>query len=220
MSEELKETHVEETIETKTADEPVNTEKEVKTFTQEEIDKIVADRIARERKKYSDYDDLKTKASEYEKAVEEKRLAELSEKERLEEIAKKHETEKQTLAQQLEQLKSQVQREKVVNEFIKLATSANIAYIDDALKLADLSAVEVGEDGKVIGVDEVISSLVQDKPFLVTQQKKEPKTIGNPSNPSPTDEVKTLEAQLEEAKSKRDFSKVIELSNKIKGLLK
>jgi hypothetical protein len=34
-----------------------------KTLTQAEVDKIVADRVARERKKFADYDDLKKKAA-------------------------------------------------------------------------------------------------------------------------------------------------------------
>lgn len=193
-----------------------------KTFTQEELDKIVADRIARERKKlerFADYDDIKKKAEEYEKALEEKRLAELTEKERLEEIAKKHETEKQTLAQELEQLRESVKRERIVNEFIKVATALNVAYIDDALKLADLSAVMVDEEG-VKGVKEAVEALVQHKPFLVAQTKKEPKIVGGPTGYSVSDEVKTLESQLEEAKRKRDFGLVLELSNKIKQLLK
>ncbi|MDP1417438.1 hypothetical protein Q8G35_03335 [Peribacillus simplex] len=65
---------------------------EAKTFTQAEVDKILTDRIARANRKlekFADYDDVKTKASEYEKLLEEKRLAELSKKGRLEEIAKK-----------------------------------------------------------------------------------------------------------------------------------
>jgi hypothetical protein len=40
---------------------------EGKTLTQAEVDKIVADRVARERKKFADYDTLKKKASEYDK---------------------------------------------------------------------------------------------------------------------------------------------------------
>lgn len=38
-----------------------------KTLTQAEVDRIVADRITRERKKFADYDDLKKKASEFDK---------------------------------------------------------------------------------------------------------------------------------------------------------
>lgn len=37
---------------------------------QEEFDKIIADRLTRERAKFADYDEIKTKASEYDKVVE------------------------------------------------------------------------------------------------------------------------------------------------------
>jgi hypothetical protein len=39
-----------------------------KTFTQAEVDKIVRDRVARERAKYADYDDLKAAAAEGDKS--------------------------------------------------------------------------------------------------------------------------------------------------------
>jgi len=184
-----------------------------KTFTQAELDEIVAKRLQRERKKYekfADYDDLKKKAEEYERVLEEKRLAELSEKERLEEIAKKYESEKQTLEQQLTELRETIKREKIVNEFIKVATALNVAYIDDALKLADLSAVTVDEEG-VKGVKEAVEALVQHKPFLLAQAKKEPKTIGNPSNPNPNEAAqKTAEQLLKEAEEKAKKSGRIE----------
>lgn len=186
------------------AEPPAADPEPAKTFTQEELDKIVADRIARERKKYekyADYDDLKKRAEEYEKVLEERRLSEMSEKERLEEIAKKYEAEKQTLASELEQVRESVKRERVVNEFIKVATALNVAYIDDALKLADLSAVTVDEEG-VKGVKEAVEALVQHKPFLLAQAKKEPKTIGNPSNPNPDGGQKTAEQLLKEAADK------------------
>lgn len=195
-----------------------------KTFTQEELDKIVADRIARERKKlekFSDYDDLKTKAEQYERELEEKRLAELSEKERAEEIAKKYEEERNALSQQLEELSAKVHREKVTNAFIKAAPSVNIPSdrIDAALKLADLSAVKV-EENEVVGLDDVLKSLVDQYSFLA--DVKTPKPVGSPTNngnPS-NDEVKTLETQLDEAKKKKDFMRVIEISNKLKQFLK
>ena len=49
-----------------------NTDKnpETSTFTQEQVDAIVADRLKRERAKYADYDDLKTKATKYDEAEE------------------------------------------------------------------------------------------------------------------------------------------------------
>lgn len=41
-----------------------------RTFTQEEMDAIISDRLKRERAKYSDYDDLKTKAAAFDAAEE------------------------------------------------------------------------------------------------------------------------------------------------------
>jgi hypothetical protein len=190
-----------------TAEESVN--KPDKTFTQEELDKIVADRIARERKKvekFADYDELKTKASEYEKALEEKRLAELSAQERAEEIAKKFEAERNEYAKQLETLKAQAEREKIHNAFIKAAPGVNIPSdrIDAALKLADLSAVTVGENG-IEGLEAVMSALVEQYGFLA-ETKKPQKPIGDATN-SPKDTAdKTSEQMLREAaeKARRD----------------
>ena len=76
-----------------------------RTFTQAEMDAIIGDRLKRERAKYADYDELKTKATAYDEAAEaskselqkaveraEKAEAELSsmkaEKEHAEKVAK------------------------------------------------------------------------------------------------------------------------------------
>jgi hypothetical protein len=187
-----------------TVEEPVKTT-ETKTFTQDELDKIVADRIARERKKmdkFADYDDLKTKASEYEKALEEKRLAELSAQERAEELAKKFETERNDYANQLKEYQTKVERQQVVNEFIKAAPSANIPAdrIDAALKLADLSAVTVGEDG-VDGLADVMKALVEQYSFLA-DVKKPQKPIGEATNNSNEVVDKTTEQLLRDAAEK------------------
>ena len=40
------------------------------SFSQEQVDAIVRDRLAREREKYKDYNDLKSKAAEYDKQQE------------------------------------------------------------------------------------------------------------------------------------------------------
>lgn len=54
-------------VQTATAAQP---ETEPKTFTQEEMNAIVADRLGRERAKYADYDSLKEKAEKYDAAEE------------------------------------------------------------------------------------------------------------------------------------------------------
>jgi hypothetical protein len=44
-----------------------DTQQDTKTFTQADVDRLLADRLARERKKYAGYDDFKKKASELDK---------------------------------------------------------------------------------------------------------------------------------------------------------
>lgn len=190
-----------EQTESTTQDEPA------KTFTQEELDKVVADRLAREKKKlekFADYDDLKTKLSEFESAEQTRKEAEMTELEKLQKQLADKETNEQTLAQQLADMKKTVEAEKIRNEFIKVATSENIAYLDDALALADLSAVKIDEDGKVVGMVEVIKSLVDNKPFLLA--KKQSKPIGESTNGNTDRADKTAEQLLKEAAEKARIS--------------
>lgn len=190
-----------------------------KTFTQAQLDELIAKRIERERKKFADYDELKTKLSEFETKAEEQRQAELSEVEKAQEQAKKFEEQYKELAAQLEAERTKAQQDKIRFEFTKVASSANIIDIDAAIALSDLSAVTIDEGGKVVGVDDVISALVENKPYLVAQ-KKQSQPIGTSTNGGPNEQIRTLEAQLADAKKAKDFAKVIELSNKIAGVFK
>lgn len=151
-----------------------------KTYTQAQIDEMITKRVDRERKKFADYDELKAKADEYAAELEAKRQAELTETERAQELAKQFEEEKNALTKQLEDLRKQSEQERIRNEFTKVASSANIEYIDDAIALADLSAVSIDEDGKVVGMDDVVKALVENKPFLVAKKQKQP--IGTATN--------------------------------------
>lgn len=190
QSEDVKETVVE-----------PETKPESKTFTQEELDKIVADRIQREKKKlekFADYDEIKTKAAEYEKAVEEKRLAELSAQERAEEIARLAQEEKSALEAELQKLIESNRQQAIKNEFFKVASALNVEYVDDAMKLADLSAVTVDEEG-VKGVEDVVKALVEHKPFLVKKAKAEPKVIGDSTQSKSDNGDKTAEQLLKQA---------------------
>ena len=167
-------------------------------LTQEELDSIITKRVSRTESKYADYGEVKEKLAAYEKAEQEKADAELTELDRIKkELEAKAEVE-QTLTQQIEDLKKAGEQEKITNAFIKAATSESIAYIDDALRLADLSGVSV-EDGKVVGVESVVKALVEEKPFLIAQK---PKPIGQSTN-SGTDKIdKTPDQLIKEAEEK------------------
>ena len=60
-----KETTMQETVTQEARTTAAGEQQEPRTFTQEEVNIIVADRLNRERAKYADYDDLKAKASQY-----------------------------------------------------------------------------------------------------------------------------------------------------------
>lgn len=152
----------------------------VKSFTQAELDDILAKRIERERKKYADYDELKTKASEYEAKLQAQREAEMSEIEKAQEQAKQFEDQLSTLTAQLEAERTKAQQDKIRFEFTKVASSANIIDVDAAIALSDLSAVSIDDDGKVVGVDDVVKALVENKPYLVAKKQTQP--IGTATN--------------------------------------
>jgi hypothetical protein len=202
---------IEPVTENSTVVEPENKPEPKKvTMTQEELDALIVREKSRVKSKFADYDELKTKLSEYTKAEEARKQAEMSEVERIQaQLAEKDES-AQSLAKQLEQIQSQVQYEKKVNAFIKAAPSVNIPSdrIDAALKLADLSAVTVGENG-VEGLEAVMSALVESYTFLA-EVKKPQKPIGNPSNSNKDTSDKTSEQLIKEAAEKAKASNRIE----------
>lgn len=90
---------------------------EGKTFTQEQIDKIVESRLAREREKYADYDDLKSKADEYAKLQESKKSEEQKLLERIEAAEKRAaDAEKSVAEAQVDALRARVAASRGLSE--------------------------------------------------------------------------------------------------------
>jgi len=162
------------------AGEPAETPAPPKTFTQEELDSILKDRLDRERKKYADYDDKAAKLAELEKAEEERRLASLGEVERAqEEIAKKAQ-EAEELRQRLAAIEGEREEERKLAAFRSLASSAEYGLsadrIEAAIKLADMSQLQKTDAG--YDANDVMKALVDKYPFLTAQAAAQP--IGKP----------------------------------------
>lgn len=88
--------------------------------------------------------------------------------------AQKTETEKLRAALEAEKNKAKGAEERAKRALIKAAfaeaaIAANLVSVDDAFLLADLSNVEVSDDGTVTGVKEAVEQLVKEKPYLVKQ---------------------------------------------------
>nr|WP_154895291.1 scaffolding protein [Paenibacillus xylanexedens] len=174
-----------------------------KTFTQDEVDRLIADRLGRERKKYGDYDDLKTKLTALEEAEEERKKADMS-------VAERLEAEKAAAIKAAEDAKAE--RDKTISaanqrlikaEFRDVARELKLRpdAVNAALKLVDLSAVVVDDDGNVAGLADAVKALIEDNPYMVEQPKVDPKIIGDASGGDPKP-AKTKEQMLEDAAAK------------------
>ncbi|MDB5716442.1 MAG: scaffold protein [Sphingomonadales bacterium] len=103
---------------------------------QADLDRIIGDRLAREREKFADYADLKTKATEYDKAIEAAR----TDQEKAVEAAR-NEGKSEALTTANARLVSAEAR--------ALAAEAKFASPALAVKALDLADVKVNDDGSV-----------------------------------------------------------------------
>ena len=119
------------------------------TFTQAQLDRMVGERVTRERAKYADYEDLKAKAAklqEFEDAQKSELQRAQDAKEAAENTAKAAMTNANTRLIQA--------------EFIAAAALAGVKHPEDAYALADRTAVLIGDDSKVTGVTEQVKALI------------------------------------------------------------
>lgn len=135
-----------------------------KTFTQAELDRVVSDRLARERAKYGDIDSLKAAKAE----LDELKAQNASDLEKAVAAARKEgETAASTRANQ----------RLVAAEARALAADANFHNPRDAAQLVNLSEIKVGEDGEVDSdaVKALIDKLATERPYLVKAAEGEKK---------------------------------------------
>lgn len=127
-----------------------------KTFTQAELDRVVSDRLARERAKFGDYETLKAAKAELDQI----KADNASELDKAVAAARKEgETAAATRANQ----------RLVAAEARALAAAAKFHDPRDAAQLVDLSKVKVGDDGEVDAdaIKALIDQLATERPYLV-----------------------------------------------------
>lgn len=136
---------------------------------QRHIDKLIAERLERHKRKSDEERKAETdKAqadSERKRAEEEKRFSDLAAAEK----KRADEAEAKVLAAE-ERIKAQTIRAEVRVMALKLG----FHNPDDAASLADLSGVELAEDGAVKGVEAALKALLKDRPYLAGAEKKAP----------------------------------------------
>lgn len=152
---------------------------EEKTLTQSEVDRIIADRLTRERAKFADYDDLKKKVdaqkSEAEKAIESAR------------------------AEGGKEVLGKVKGRLFEAEVRSRAASLKFRDASDALSIFGDREGLVSDDGTVDG-DEVqrrLSKIAEDKPYLVdtpTTQVAQRPTLRSKKTTKTDDQAKPKKA--------------------------
>ena len=114
----------------------------------------------------------KLRAGEKDAAGKLKRLADLeaAEAKRKQEQMSEAErvaAEKQTLEAELAKLKTAAKDQSIRHAVELTASKMRFRNIEDARALADLSTVEITEDGKVSGVEDALKALAKARPYLI-----------------------------------------------------
>lgn len=116
------------------------------------------------KKANSEAAERRVKLQEIEEQEAERAKAEMSEIEKAQAEAKE-------AADALAQLKESTRSSAIRHAVEMAAAKANFTDPSDAYKLADLSSVDVGDDGTVAGVDEAIKALAESKPYMVKSER-------------------------------------------------
>jgi hypothetical protein len=139
---------------------------ETRTFTQDELEAQLGSRLAREREKFGDYNDLKAKAEQFD----ELQAANKTELEKLMERAESAERERDEVAKTATE-------QAVSSAIIAEASRRGVIDPDDVVALLDKSSLSV-EGSSVTGVAEAVGSLLEAKPHLLANQTPGPVDSG------------------------------------------
>lgn len=197
-----------------------------KTFSQAELEEILAKRLKREKEKQAELDAKLKRLEEFEKAEEERKKAEMSEAERLkaekEEAAKKAEE----ATEQAKKAQESANQRILNTEIRSVARALNANDPADVLALLDKSGIEMDDEGNVVGVEEAVKSLKEAKPWMFKQVLGADAAGGsNPAKNPSVNELTAKEKELEELKGQavknpRLLGKVTKLYNEILELRK
>lgn len=166
------------------------------TFTQADIDRIVQERLERERQKhqktvadkYGDYDELKTAAARLQEIED----ANKSEAEKAAERLAKMEKQLAEFQSQNARLAEERQQALIQAQVVAKATTMQFNDPTDAYRMLDLSKIEIGEDGTIGGIDEQLEALSESKPYLLRNQQR---ATVSPTNPGKGRDVGETDAE-------------------------
>lgn len=155
-----------------------------RTFTQEELNAIIADRLTRQRAQFADYDALKASAAELDTI----KQAQMSELEKAQQRAEQLEAERDAAREQATETT-------IRSAFIAEAARLGVAHPEDAYLLAELDGVNLDESGKVTGVADALKTLVDGGRLVMARPKAPSLDGGAGSGTRPGENLPTLSAE-------------------------
>lgn len=224
---------------------------EPKTYTQEEVDKLVGDakggkftqndvelmikdRVARANAQYSDYEELKKFKTDHEASQEQLQQEELEKAKKYEEAKKGYETKINELNGLIKDKDNRISS-MTIDYALTSEISKNNGYVEESLAI--LRGQAVLEDGAVkikgkdsnnqdtqLAIAEGVKQFLTGRPHLV--KASSPGGGGTPpggGNPPPgggqgTDTLATLAVDLQRASAANDMKKVREITGKINAI--
>jgi len=208
-------------------------EKTKSVLTQDKVDAIVQDRLAREKAKYADYDDLRKFRTDHEKQLEQVTQKELEAKKEYEKLKEGWLTKEKEYSGIISKKDSEITDMRISSALMGEIAKQN-AYPDETLALIKSQAV-IDKDGNVIikgkdkngievtnSVEEGIKQFLTIRPHLVKANKPGGggTAIGTISGAGVgEDDLDSLNNQLQQAMLSGDSKKKIELRAKIGAAL-
>ena len=134
-----------------------------RTFTESELQAIVKDRLARQKRQYGDYDALKTASEELATL----KAAQMSELEQAQALVA-------TLTAERDAANQLAQDRLIRSAFVAEAAKAGAAHPDDAFALADLSGVAIDDNGQVSGASAAVAALIEGNRLVLSSRPQAP----------------------------------------------
>jgi YesN/AraC family two-component response regulator len=204
-----------------------------KTLTQTQVDAIVQERLARERAKFADYEDLRKFRTEHEQKLEQATQKELEAKKEYEKLKEGWTTKEKEYQGVISKKETEITDMRVSGALINEITKQN-AYAEETMALLKSQAVfdkegnirVKGRDANGLevlnSVEEGVKKFLEQRPHLVRVPQRTgagtaaSKTAG--AGVADTDLV-TLTQESMQAQQRGDFKKVKEINAKIRTAL-
>lgn len=175
-----------------------------RTFTQEDLDRIVGERLSREREKFSDYDELHDKAEKWDKQEAEQQ-SELEREQTARAAAEKaaeEATDRANTTLRRAEITAAAAAQGIDAETVHALLAERgfkVTHNDQTLE------VTIGDDGQVTGAEEAVKAIAEQKNLVGTTPTPPSPGDGGPRQTPPADD--DLDAQIAKAQEEGDWPK-------------